>query len=217
MFNLIVADPPWSFDDTLKKMKAKTKRSAASQYNLMSHAEVASIDVKSVTDPSWCVCVLWVPSTLVSHGLDVLASWGFSFKQTFVWVKIKNDVTKTAKKSLKDTENIDPNELLAFGMGRLFRATHEIALVGTSGKPYDNLQDRSQRSVMLEVNTSHSSKPETLQDRLEKMFPTAKKLEMFARRTRQGWTCLGNEIDCLDINDAIALLSKQTKSVEVES
>ena len=32
-YDIIVADPPWSFDDKLKKMKDDVKRSADSQYN----------------------------------------------------------------------------------------------------------------------------------------------------------------------------------------
>lgn len=29
---------------------------------------------------------------------------------------------------------------------------------------------------------------------IENMFPDAKKLEMFARQTRNGWDCFGNEV-----------------------
>ena len=38
------------------------------------------------------------------------------------------------------------------------------------------------------------------------MFPTQTKLELFARRHRPGWTCLGNELDGLDIRDALEQL-----------
>ena len=31
-------------------------------------------------------------------------------------------------------------------------------------------------------------------DSLEIMFPASKKIELFARRERAGWTCLGNEV-----------------------
>ena len=86
-------------------------------------------------------------------------------------------------------------DMLSFGMGRLFRQTHEICLVGISNnKIYQQLENKSQRSVCFAENLRHSAKPENLQDSLETMFPKARKLELFARRIRPGWTCLGNEI-----------------------
>lgn len=87
------------------------------------------------------------------------------------------------------------NNMLAFGMGRLFRQTHEIALIGISNKKiYKSLQNKSQRSVSFAPNLRHSAKPDDLQTSLEQMFPKGKKLELFARRHLKGWTCLGNEI-----------------------
>src|SRR5574338_743081 len=84
-------------------------------------------------------------------------------------------------------------DMLAFGMGRLFRQTHEICLIGTSNnKIYQMLKNKSQRSVCFAENLKHSAKPENLQDSLDTMFPQAKKLELFARRHRKGWVCLGN-------------------------
>lgn len=107
------------------------------------------------------------------------------------------DFTK-GKQFIQDT--------LAFGMGRLFRQTHEICLIGTRGKILSKLANKSQRSVSFAENLKHSAKPEHLQDSLEIMFPKTRKLELFARRLRPGWTCLGNEIDGKDIYDALAEL-----------
>lgn len=193
-FNICVADPPWNFGDSLKKMKAKTKRSAKSQYKTMSASEVAQLEIASLIDPEWAVLVLWVPSTLLKEGLIVMDAWKFAHKQTFVWCKTKKDTSK----------HEDPNDMLSFGMGRLFRQTHEIALIGSSGKDvYKHLENRSQRSVMFDINKGHSTKPEILQDRLELMFPSANKLEMFARRQRPNWTCIGDAVTGKDIETSI--------------
>lgn len=185
-YDVIVADPPWAFGDALKKMKKKTKRSAASQYKVMSPGQVAALDVPSLVNPNGCVLALWVPSALLMDGLMVMQAWGFSLKQTVVWIK--------TKKRIKD-----PNNALAFGMGRLFRNTHEIALIGTVGKVYGNLENHSQRTVIMAPNLGHSVKPEALQDSIEMMFPNANKLELFARRVRPNWGCVGNNIDGKDI------------------
>lgn len=193
-FEVITADPPWSFGDELKSMKRPVKRSAKSQYSLMSTSSIAELDVKSLANPSGCVLVLWVPSTLLEHGLRVMRAWGFIPKQTYVWVKLK-------KEHRKET---DPNNMMRIGMGRLFRQAHEIALVGTSGKSvYKLLKNKSQRSVSLDLNDGHSIKPPTLQNRLELMFPDANKLELFGRRSKDGWTVLGDGVTGCDIHQSI--------------
>lgn len=193
-YSVMCVDPPWSFSDRLEKMKKPVKRSAVSQYSTMSMVELCSMDVKELADPQGCVLALWVPSALLCNGIDLIQAWGFKLKQTFVWVKTKK----------KHAEMKCSDDALAFGMGRLFRSSHELALIGTSGKSvYTSLDNHSQRSVIMSPNTGHSQKPEKLQDCLDVMFPDANKIELFARRVRPGWVCLGDAIDGKDINVAI--------------
>ena len=54
------------------------------------------------------------------------------------------------------------------------------------------------------VRLAHSQKPEAFQDHVEKCFP-GPYLELFARRVRPGWTCLGDECpgDERDIRDSL--------------
>ena len=198
-YDIICADPPWDFGDKLRAMRSKTKRSAISQYSTLTPTEVANLDVKSLANKDGCVLALWVPSTLLSEGLHVMSSWGFTYKQMTVWVKSK----KNAVSKIQKGEIIDLNEALGFGMGRLFRQCHEIALIGTMGKVYKNLENKSQRSVSIEQNTKHSKKPELLQDRLELMFPKAEKLEIFGRRLKNGWTVIGDGVTGKDVKLSI--------------
>ena len=184
-YSVIIADPAWGFNDALKSMKDNVKRSAQSQYVTMSLADIKAMPVSSVVEPSGTILALWVPSTMLPDGLDVMTAWGFTFKTTVCWVKQS------------------ANKKLGFGMGRLFRGTHEIALIGTIGKVLKSLQNKSQRSAFLAQNEGHSCKPENLHVSLELMFPDAHKLELFSRRPREGWTCLGNAIDGKDITCAV--------------
>jgi len=223
-FNIIVADPPWNFKDSLKM--SDVARGASSNYSVMSILDIKQLPVKDIIDPNGAVLALWVPSSLLQEGLDTMNAWGFKHKQTYVWVKTKKQPLKdlatiikpftpitllNLKSYIKQVGNIVKNApislALSFGMGRLFRQTHEICLIGTSSnKIYKLLENKSQRSVCFAENLKHSAKPEALQSSLEIMFPKAEKLEMFARRTRSGWTCLGNEIDGQDIRDALIKL-----------
>ena len=205
-FQVIVADCPWSFKDTLTM--SNVARGASSNYNVMSLSDIKNLPIKDFADPDGSVLALWVPSSLLQEGLDTMKAWGYTHKQTYVWVKTKKIplkplfkfILKTAKQadSLKVTLlsiKYNLNELLAFGMGRLFRQTHEICLIGINNKKiYKHLVNKSQRSVSLAENLKHSAKPDDLQISLEEMFPKGSKLELFARRNRAEWTCLGNEV-----------------------
>jgi N6-adenosine-specific RNA methylase IME4 len=111
--------------------------------------------------------------------------WGFAHKQIYTWVKLgKNE----ASLSLDAAEKAK----LAFGMGRYFRGCSEHALIGTRGKVSKHIQARAERSVILHPALPHSQKPESLQTSLMRMLP-GPYLEMFARRQRAGWVCVGDE------------------------
>ena len=206
-FNVVIADPPWNFSDELSM--SETKRGASANYDTLSISDLKLLPVQEICEDSG-VLVLWCPSSLLLDGLGVMSSWGFRQTQTHIWVKTKKaplrylqrdlvSVFKTAQQLgvsnvIKDVlSKFSLENTLAFGMGRLFRQTHEIALVGVRGKIYDSLENKSQRSVHFFPSTKHSTKPEHLQNMLEQMFPVGNKLEIFARRTRPGWTCIGNE------------------------
>lgn len=223
-FQVIVSDPAWSFSDKLTM--SDVKRGAGSQYKTLTIKDIKALNVKDLADPNGAVLALWVPSSLLQEGLDTMKAWGFKHKQTYIWVKSKKDISyrkiffKTAvamfedfkegkkKKDIFEGFKINLFDVLSFGMGRLFRQTHEICLIGTNNnKLYKELKNKSQRSVSFAPNLKHSAKPEHLQDSLEIMFPKATKLEMFARRQRPDWTCIGNEIcNGEDIRDSIAKL-----------
>jgi N6-adenosine-specific RNA methylase IME4 len=115
------------------------------------------------------------------------------------------------------------DNLLSLGMGLLFRQSHELCLIGIMGDTiYQQIQNHSQRSVSFATNTKHSAKPEHLQDSLDLMFPNAVKVEMFARRPRNGWICLGNEVEVngvlgQDIRVSLQDLIKQQQHTDIHT
>lgn len=226
-YSVICADPPYGFSDSLSM--SDVKRGAKANYPTMSIKDIKELPVKDISEPDGCILALWVPGSLLQEGLDIMKAWGFTHKQTYVWVKTKKDPTKdirntvfdfikysskkiseVTQKSFKDyisntakiTNLLDLEKgsdfiknILSFGMGHLFRQSHEICLIGiNNNKIYKKLMNRSQRSVSFSTNLKHSAKPEHLQNSLEIMFPDSKKIELFARRKREGWHCIGNEV-----------------------
>lgn len=221
-FQVIVADPPWSFSDRLNM--SDVKRGSEAQYKTMSNKLLSEMKVKEISDSDGAILALWVPSSLLQSGLDIMNAWGFEHKQTYIWVKTKKvplfklikelfkgtksatDKAIMAQRLIQTIESFNINDILAFGMGRLFRQTHELCLIGTNNNGiYKSLKNKSQRSVSFCQNYKHSRKPDDLQKSLDLMFPDANKIELFARRKLYGWVCLGDEVcNGEDINDSLS-------------
>lgn len=228
-FDVLCCDPPWPFDDKISM--SDVARGALANYNTMTIADIKSMRINELAAPDGCILCLWVPSSLLQEGLDTMKAWGFTQKQTYIWAKTKKEPMSTMLKEVKKLIKVEPQKILkdifkkiidksslselmlVFGMGRLFRQTHEICLIGINNNGiYKKLANKSQRSVTFAENLGHSIKPETLQDSLELMFPDTKMLEVFARRDRVGWTCIGNECPSTfgeDIRDSIDRLIKE--------
>jgi N6-adenosine-specific RNA methylase IME4 len=189
LFNVICADPPWKFSDKLTM--SDVKRGAESNYTVLTIDKLCEIPVKDIVDKN-SFCCIWVPNSLIDCGLKLMKEWGFEQKGIYGWIK----------KSSKSGK-------LAFGMGRSFRGVFEIALYGRKGKL--EVSNKSQRNIEIDDNfdfddnLKHSKKPEKLQDSLDLMFPNTKKLELFARRKRNGWECVGLELG-ENVFDSIARL-----------
>ena len=199
-FGIIVCDPPWQFRDDLKM--SDVKRAASAQYPTLTIKELKKFQLEEISAPD-CVMALWCPLTFTLDAMDLLAVWGFRFATEYTWMKTTQDGSR-----------------MAFGMGHLFRGVAEKAIIGVRGKYKHDLESRSERGGCLHPATKHSVKPETLQDSLDAMFPERDRLEMFARRNRDNWTCIGNEAPNTkgeDIRDALKRLALQEQVDQRES
>ena len=101
-----------------------------------------------------------------------MKAWGFEYKTiAFVWEKQK------------------PNP------GYYTMSTVEICIVGKKGNIPTPRGIRNARQFLSEKRTQHSKKPDEIRNRITQMFPTQKKLEMFARNATEGWSVFGNEVE----------------------
>lgn len=160
---VIVADPPWQFGDALGD------RGAAANYDTMSALDIARLEPRVADD---AVLFLWRVASMQQEAFEVMRAWGFDLKTELVWVK----ATARGRRH--------------FGMGRIFRAEHEVCLVGVRGKP--KVLRHDVRSTFTAQVGRHSEKPEAFFGIVERMY-RGPYLEMFARRRREGWTPWGRE------------------------
>lgn len=174
-FTTILADPPWQFQNRTGKMAPEHKR--LSRYPTLTLEEIKQIPVQSVTNDT-AHLYLWVPNALLSEGLQVMESWGFTYKTNLIWYKIRKDGGPDRR-----------------GVGFYFRNVTEMILFGVKGKNARTLPPgRSQENIISSQKREHSRKPDEQYALIESCSP-GPYLEMFARGNRTHWNCWGNQAD----------------------
>lgn len=176
-FSLIYADPPWRYEAT---GQSGSRLRIENQYPTMETEDICALPVASICDDD-AMLFLWVPSSLLEDGLQVLKAWGFKYVTQAVWFK-------------NGGGNVDYQ-------GGVFYQSHESILVGRlgNGLPAPKPENKVS-SVIVAPREEHSKKPEKVYDMLETMYPEFKDnfCELFARNTREGWLSWGNEVDNAD-------------------
>lgn len=188
-FQVVVADPAWLFNDRLGEYEM---RGAEANYRVMSTYEICQLaesnfhtrELTVMGQPvaQDAILFLWRVAAMQQSALDVVRAWGFTLKTELVWLK----KTKTGRRW--------------FGLGWTLRAEHEVCLVATRGKP--QLANHSTRTTFVtELDLAglsakvgrHSEKPDEFYRIVEELHP-GPRLELFSRRQRAGWTCVGDEV-----------------------
>jgi len=164
LFNVILADPPWRFEPW--SQQTGMDRAAENHYPTMTIEAIRAIDVPAADD---CVLFLWATNPMLPAALDVMAAWRFTYRTNMVWAKDRP------------------------GLGYWTREFHELLLIGSRGNIPAPAPGKQYDSVQRFARLAHSQKPEGFAEIIEDMFPTASRLEMFARRPRLGWQTWGNE------------------------
>ena len=71
----------------------------------------------------------------------------------------------------------------------------ELCLLFKKGKiPSDRVRNPGQKQFYSAPVDYHSHKPIEFAERIKKMYPTSKKIELFARDNKDGFDCWGNEV-----------------------
>ena len=164
MFQVIYADPPWRYQHSKTESRA-----IENQYPTLSIEEICNLPISTIAGPD-SILFLWATSPKLEEALQVLNAWGFTYKTCAVW----------------DKERI--------GMGYYYRQQHELILVGTKGNlPCAEPANRPSSVIRQKRDNLHSRKPLLAIEQIEVMYPDRKKIELFCREPREGWSTWGNE------------------------
>ena len=171
MYSIIYADPPWDYDGREQHNKKEGNVSAVNHYATVTLDDLKKIDVKKVCERN-CLLFMWTSSPHLAQAIELMTAWGFEYKTiAFVW----------------DKQKTNP--------GYYTVSSVEVCLVGKMGTIPSPRGPRNIRQFLSEERTKHSKKPDEIRNRIVQMFPTQKKLEMFAREKKDGWDVFGNEVE----------------------
>lgn len=175
-FNIILMDPPWTYDDECHA----GKRGAIYKYPLMTMDELKNLPVDKIAADD-CLLFLWVTFPKLDEIFEsgLMKSWGFKYKtNAFTWVK------KTKK-----------GAGWFWGMGRWTRSNAELCFLAVRGKP--KRVNADVHSVIVTPIEEHSKKPHQTRERIVQLCGDLPRIEIFARQAAPGWASWGNEVGYL--------------------
>jgi N6-adenosine-specific RNA methylase IME4 len=176
-YDLAVIDPPWPYWGNPDKWGA-----AGKHYPLMTAEEIASIPIGSLLAPRGVVFV-WCTCPMVALGVHTIEAWGLAVVGIpFIWEKTDRDGHPVGAQGVRPS---------------ITKPTAEFVLAGSRvkrGRPMA-VADEGVPQIVRAPRGEHSAKPPAVMQRIERLFPSARRLELFARRHRPGWEAWGDELD----------------------
>ncbi len=163
-FRVLLCDPPWKYGDGLTEDYGPT----GYHYPSMSISELCDMPVIDLVEDD-AVLFLWVTSPLLFECEPIISAWGFQYKTSFVWDKMKHN------------------------MGHYNSVRHEFLLICTRGSCVPDVSTLID-SVQSIERTGHSEKPEEFRKIIETLYPHGRRLELFARKQTEGWEVYGNAV-----------------------
>lgn len=181
-YDIVYADPPWDyggkmqFDRTSKsadKIDLSKKifiSSAAFKYPTLKLEELKKIPIQEIASDN-CLMFMWATGPHLQHAFTLGEAWGFEYRTVgFVWDKMVHNP------------------------GKYTMSNCEFCLIFKRGKIPLPRGARNVQQLVQVPRGKHSEKPIEISKRIEMMFPTQSKIELFARKRLDGWDCWGLDV-----------------------
>jgi N6-adenosine-specific RNA methylase IME4 len=138
-------------------------RPGQAPYASLSLEEIGALPIASLARPD-CVLWLWTTNAFLRHAYTLLEGWRFEPRSILTWDKERP------------------------GAGDWLRGQTEHCVLASRGNPAINFRNHS--TLIREQRREHSRKPEAFYQ-LVASCCNGTKLEIFARRQRDGWAVWG--------------------------
>ena len=179
-FRVFYADPPWRYSDSGPIGSSDNYGRAERHYptlslealcgeeNLPNGSNLAA-DVRAAAEAN-AVLFLWSTAPMMEDAFRVVRAWGFAYKTFFVWDKVRHN------------------------FGHYSSVRHESLLVGVKGSCTPEVPQLHNSVVQIKRTPQHSEKPKYFRELIDGLYPSGNRLELFGRRTVEGWDVWGNEL-----------------------
>jgi len=188
-YGLILADPPWKQSRGGKKNVRPNSSGKEIPYvvqDLNTIKEILKGFVEKTEENS--VLFLWTIEKYLFEAEEMAKELGYKLHARMVW-----------------------NKVTGIPSAFTIRYGHEYLLYMYKGKLTPiAIEERGKiHSVFTEQVKEHSRKPEISYQIIERLYPNLNKIELFARRKRQGWDVWGNEVptECQNRLTEVSLLA----------
>lgn len=193
-YQLIYADPPWSYGNNVSNGAAST------HYQTMKLENIKRLPVWSLAAPD-AVLAMWYTGTHSAEAIELAEAWGFQVRtmKGFTWVKLNQLAEQHINKALAAGEVEDFYDLLALlntqtrmNGGNYTRANTEDCLIAVRGAGLERV-NAAIKQVIYSPLGEHSAKPWEARHRLELLYGEVKRIELFSRGNASGWHHWGNQ------------------------
>lgn len=186
-YRAILADVPWKF---LARSDKGMDRSPDRHYETMTLDEIKALPVRDLVHPDGAVLHFWVIDTHVQMALDVVRSWGFTYKTVgFYWAKTNKDGSFFTGMGFWTRANPEHAYEALYGETE---QDVERSFLATIGAPKRTGKDVPR--LIVAPRREHSRKPDETHERIMRLTD-GPYCELFAREYREGWSSWGYEAD----------------------
>jgi N6-adenosine-specific RNA methylase IME4 len=181
-YDIIYADPPWDYGG---KMQFDTSSTGADRldparnifisaadfkYPTLKLAQLKAIPLTEIAGND-CLLFMWVTNPHLAQGIELGQAWGFDYRTVaFVWDKMVHNP------------------------GKYTMSYCELCLVFKRGRIPSPRGSRNEKQLVRAPRGAHSVKPAEVRDGIARMFPTQRKIELFARQRPADWDVWGLDV-----------------------
>lgn len=166
-FRVLYAVPPWKYGNSGAGLDQYGP--SERHYPCMSISDLCALPVADIAEDN-AVLFLWVTSPLLDECWPVIKAWGFEYKTSFVWDKVKHNY------------------------GHYNSVRHEFLLVCTRGSCTPDAKELVDSVQSIERSRDHSGKPDEFRKIIDDLYLHGRRIELFARTKHEGWEVYGNEL-----------------------
>jgi N6-adenosine-specific RNA methylase IME4 len=173
-YEILLVDPPWRQARGGKKAARPNSSGKPLEYQTLSIDDIEKI-IRVATElmKLSSVLFLWTIDKYLFESQKIAEGIGYKLHARMIW-----------------------NKVVGIPAAFTVRYGHEYLLYMYRGKllPIEKAERGKVHTVFTECATRHSKKPDAAYKIVERLYPNARKLELFARYERDGWDAWGDEL-----------------------